>query len=166
VVEQAYTEAKSPVQTLRTLDWTDLYREPNRGEDELQIIHLHGFALYIIKNRTKLVFSMLEYLQATSALHAWHRIFGDEFLQRPFIIIGARLTDEFDLADVIRRGNNSASYVGRPSLIILKEIPDFQKKQFRKWGLIPIETSADSFLNSLKDEVKAREKKDRRSIKK
>lgn len=127
LVESAYQIVPTPKQKIRTVDWTEYYSEPDRRIDELQVVHLHGYAPYIERNKTKLVFSILEYLQATSRQHAWHHIFGDEFLQRPFIVVGARLEDEFDLADVIRRGNSSVTYSGLPSMIVLKEIPEYQK---------------------------------------
>lgn len=158
VVEGAYGLPQNSKQVAKPIDWTDLYCEPDRNKDELQIIHLHGFAPYIPSGKSKLVFSILEYLQATSQLHAWHRIFGDEFLQRPFIVIGAKLNDEYDLADVIRRGNNSKDFSGRPSLIVLKEIPPFMKDNFKKWGLIPIEATGEEFIRTMLPKVEVRER--------
>lgn len=154
----AYNISSDAKQKIKSIDWTDLYSEPNRDNDELQVIHLHGFAPFIAKNKSKLIFSILEYLQATSERHAWHRIFGDEFLQRPFIIVGAKLSDEFDLADIIRRGNSSDDYSGRPSIIILKEIPSYQKVNLIKWGLIPIEGTAEDFFKTISPKVTVREK--------
>lgn len=158
VIELAYSQKKVTKQHIKTIDWTDYYSETDRAKNELQLVHLHGYAPYLQASRSKLVFSILEYLQATSKAHAWHRIFGDEFLQRPFIVVGAKLTDEYDLADVIRRGNNARNLTGRPSVILLKEIPPFMKGNFKKWGLLPVEGTAESFFKELKPHVEESEK--------
>jgi hypothetical protein len=148
-VQNAYTRSPASRQAVQRYSWTALYREPNRAAGELQLIHLHGAADRLQTADTELVFSVLEYLQASSARHAWHRVFGDEFLQRPFIVVGATLADEYDLADVLRRGNNSLHYAGRPSIIVMKRFTSLQSAQFRKWGLIPIGSSASEFFEEI-----------------
>jgi hypothetical protein len=158
VIEVAYKKEHNAKQQIRTYDWTSLYNDPEYKDEELQIIHLHGYAPGLLNRTSKLIFSILEYLQATSSKHAWHRIFGDQYLQKPFIVVGARLSDEFDLADVIRRGNCSKDFSGRPSFIILKTIPDYQKERFKKWGLTPLEMKAEDFFNAIKPRVDEREK--------
>lgn len=154
VVEQAYKRLNgSTEQNAKPYNWNSLYSEPDFQTKELQIIHLHGFAPILDDKRSPLIFSILEYLQATSRSGTWHRIFGDEYLQRPFIIVGAKLTDEYDLAEILRRGNRSKATVGKPSLIILKDIPNFKKEQFREWGLIPIEIEAQEFFNYINKDL-------------
>lgn len=145
-VENAYSIlGKSARQSLVRYTWTSPYREPARSSNELQLIHLHG-SIQDNASPSGLVFSIVEYLQVTASRHAWHRVFGDEFLQRPFIVVGASLSDEFDLADILRRGNSSIEYSGKPSFVVLQRISPIQRVQFQKWGLIPIEgTAADVF---------------------
>jgi hypothetical protein len=157
IVETAYYKVANRKQTPKIIDWTDYYAETNRENNEIQIIHLHGYAPQLLRGTSSIVFSILEYLQATSKQHAWHKIFGDEFLQRPFVIVGARLSDEFDFADVVRRGNSARNITGRPSVIVLKEIPPFMKDNFEKWGLIPIEAPAEDFFSHILPKVRSRE---------
>jgi len=49
------------------------------------VVHLHGYAT-LDEASPDLIFSILEYVQATSTRYAWHRVLGDMFLQRPFIV--------------------------------------------------------------------------------
>lgn len=160
VIEQTYAKNRGRyLQDPKTYNWTDPYREPDRERDELQIIHLHGFAPWLGRPGQDFVFSIIEYVQASSTRHAWHRIFGDEFLQRPFIVIGASLADEFDLALFLRRGNQSRELVGRPSIIVLRDITRLQREQFLKWGLVPVKADARAFFADLVKELPAEESK-------
>jgi len=77
------------------------------------------------------------------------------FLQRPFIIVGARLADEFDLAEFLRRGSSAKQLMGRPAVIVLRQISELNKRQFRKWGLVPVEAEAEQFFSLLKAEIQA-----------
>jgi hypothetical protein len=154
VIEQAYT--KNPQhrkQEPKTYTWATPFCDPNRIKDELQIIHLHGYAAER-DTENKLIFSILEYLQATAPHHTWHRIFGDQFPTQPFIVVGAKLRDEWDLADFLRRGSQSRYVTGQPSLIVLREITPLQNQQFRQWGLEPIEADAATFFRDLQRKVK------------
>lgn len=150
LVEQAYAKSKATDRPLaRPYNWTSLYREPDREADEAQIVHLHGYAPDLEASEANIVFSIIEYLQASSGRHAWHRIFGDLFLQQPFIVVGAKLADEYDLAEFLRRGSNSQQLTGRPSFVVLRHIGTVQRKQFQKWGLTPLEAEAEAFFTDL-----------------
>lgn len=155
VVEQAYASNSSPQQSPHPLSWRSLFRDPEIDKNEVQIVHLHGFARFLASDPPDtLVFSVVEYLQATSERHAWHRVFGDLFLQRPFVILGARLADEYDLGEVLRRGSYSTKYSGRPSFVVLREMSELQAKQFERWGLIPIELPAKGFFEQVHEDVR------------
>ncbi|GEM_PF-4045118 len=129
---------------LITRSWKDPYRLPETNE--LQCIHLHGLASNLRQRTDELIFSITEYMEAVAERHAWHRVFGDAFLQYPFIIVGARLNDEFDLADCIRRGNQSKQLTGRPSFIVLKEASPLFRERLKGWGLIPLICPAEEFF--------------------
>lgn len=122
--------------------WNEPFTELSRENNDFQIVHLHGYA----RNSDNLIFSILEHLAAVSGRNAWHPVFGDDYLQDPFIIIGAKLSDEIDLHEFIARGNQAKTLLGRPSLIILKEITKLRRTECIKWGLIPIESDAKTFL--------------------
>lgn len=151
LIEQAYTVSPSPFGQLpNPYHWKYRYKEPSRDTDELQVIHLHGYApLLLGPEQLPLIFSITEYVQASSDTHSWHRIFGDLFAAEPFIIVGARLRDEYDLAEVLRRGTKSSELTGHPSLVILREILPIQQEQFKSWGLVAIEAPANTFFERL-----------------
>jgi hypothetical protein len=67
VIEVAYKKEHNAKQQIRTYDWTSLYNDPEYKDEELQIIHLHGYAPGLLNRTSKLIFSILEYLQATSS---------------------------------------------------------------------------------------------------
>lgn len=151
VIEQSYLNNTQALQTVEQLNWNSMYSDIDPSLNNVQVIHLHGYAASnpLEEDEPHLVFSILEYLQAASKRNAWHHVFGAQYLQEPFIIVGASLSDEYDLADFLRRGNKSQSYKGRPSIIVLKHIPTVFKDQFTKWGLIPIEAEASDFFNEV-----------------
>jgi hypothetical protein len=154
VVENAYWSNGNIRQRPRSYNWNDPFSDPDYQNNELQIIHLHGYAPKITKSNSFLIFSILEYLRSSSSYHAWHRIFGDEYLQRPFILVGAKLTDEYDLAEFLRRGCNSRAIAGRPSLIVLRDMSSIKREQFVKWGLIPVHADAITFFSQIVSAVK------------
>src|SRR5208282_1346134 len=155
VVEQSYSLHPQSSQAPYSYTWVDPYTDPAKdkdaqGKEELQIIHLHGYAGVPTGRDPQLVFSILEYLQAYSARYAWHRVFGDTFYQRPFLVVGARLTDEWDLMEFLSRGTASRESTGRPSLIVLRDISTIQREQLTRYGLVPIQMDATQFFEELR----------------
>jgi len=162
VVEQSYSLHPQSSQAPYSYTWVDPYTDPAKdkdaqGKEELQIIHLHGYAGVPTGRDPQLVFSILEYLQAYSARYAWHRVFGDTFYQRPFLVVGARLTDEWDLMEFLSRGTASRESTGRPSLIVLRDISTIQREQLTRYGLVPIQMDATQFFEELRQRVQPRE---------
>ena len=140
-------------------NWTSTFRDTSNSER--QIIHLHGYAKDIHESDTtdsELVFSTQEYAATLRDTRAWHAVFTDEFAERPFIILGASLMEEFDLQEAL--SSSAASQIrGFPSVIVLKEVTTFEREEFSELGLIVVESDVRTFMTSLYSEVrKYREK--------
>ena len=75
-------------------------------------------------------------------------MFTDEFAERPFIILGASLIDEFDLQQAFA---NSAVTRAResPSVIVLKDVSPLEREELSDLGLIIVESDARSFVQHL-----------------
>jgi hypothetical protein len=149
--ETAYSEEGTRQEVSQIL-WDEVHSDPE--PNELQVVHLHGSAL----EPGRLVFSIVEYFNATTSSHAWHRIFADHYQERPFIIIGATLRQEFDLAQVIRRGSQSNRLRGRPSIIVAPSFQPLQLEFVQRHGLVPISLSGESFLDQVTPQVREVEK--------
>lgn len=147
-VQQMYQRAREPRQELYSVNWNDVHWDSE--PEDLQIVHLHGIAT----EPDALIFSIVEYLQATTAQHAWHRIFGDHFQEQPFIVIGASLRGEFDLAGMIRRGSSSHEIRGLPSYFVAPGITEFQKDFVERNGLIAVDLTADQFFDAIESAVR------------
>ena len=151
-VEAAYSHSRTLRQSYRIFNWTDAYKKAIAGE--VQIVHLHGRA----EESDNLIFSVIEYLRAVRTSKTWHRIFGDHFQEQPFIILGTRLANEFDLEGILTQGSASNALYGRPSLIVLREISQLSRERFARFGLIPIQMTADEFFAALENPVRNKER--------
>jgi hypothetical protein len=116
---------------------------------ELQFIHLHGCAKQIDGNLSRIIFSIREYAARHEISPGWHAEFRSEFTKKPFIVCGARLRDEFDLATVLDFGNKSRERGGCPSFIVLREFSPGEESRFRRQGLVPIASTGESFFKAL-----------------
>lgn len=125
--------------------WSDPFVELGRENDDVQIVHLHGFA----DGTDNLIFSIAEYVKAITTRKTWHPVFGDEYQGEPFIIIGAKIRDEIDFVESIRLGNKSREQFGRPSIIVLREMSELDRTEFRKYGLVPVKSDAEAFIKRL-----------------
>jgi hypothetical protein len=134
--------------------WDDRFVELDREKDDIHIVHLHGIA----DGTDNLIFSISEYVKAILTRKTWHPVFGDDYQQEPFIIIGAKLRDEIDLHESISLGNESKRLCGKPSIIVLKEMTEFQRQEFRNLGLLPIQCDAKTFIGKLIPDVITHEK--------
>ena len=128
-------------------DWTSRFRDTaNSGQ---QIIHLHGYVDEPESEpSSELVFSISEYATTLQDPKAWHTVFTDEFGERPFIILGASLIDEYDLQQAL---TNSAAATARgfPSVIVLKTISALERAELEELGLFVIEADARSFMDDI-----------------
>lgn len=158
VVEQAYEKWDDKnVQRPVSLDWSARFREPDQAANEVIVLHLHGRCLPQHRGGAltpELVFDIGEYHRAATRPLGRH-IFEDEFTEHPFIVIGARLAEEYDLAEILRKGNQSATFRGLPSMVVLRTISALQREEFTRWGLIPIEADAGSFFTTIAKDITA-----------
>ena len=156
VYERAARKCLRPSQSLFPVDWTSVYRELDDPDGQVQLAYLHGRAADLGTSKTRLVFSIAEYADATATPHTWHRLFSDLFQQQPFIVVGSRLKDEVDLAAAVRLGNHSFSMTKTPSLFVSPTISALDAGRLRRWGLTPITTTAEQFFRTLAKAVAPR----------
>ena len=148
VLEHAYRKSyeANARNSLVSLSWTENHRIPS--PDQVIAVHLHGKA-----NRVRIpnepIFDISTYLMATTGTHRWHSIFADAYSDAPTIVIGAALREELDLHAVLERGRLTAREA--PSIIVLKELDDFDRDEYKRWGLTAIEATAEEFLKDIAD---------------
>ena len=110
-------------------------------------------AARIASGSASLIFSLKEYATRSEALPGWHAEFRSEFAQKPFVVCGARLQDEYDLISVLEFGNRSQARGGAPSFIVLRELAPGQENRLKRFGLIPVTAEAEKFFNALAADV-------------
>ena len=133
-----------------TFDWTSRHRD--RQSSGIQIVHLHGFATEE-PHGSDLVFSIAEYATTMRDMRSWHTLFTDEFADRPFIILGASLTEEFDLQQALSASASESSR-GFPSVIVLKTATALDREELTSLGLQVVESEARDFMQELQDQLK------------
>ena len=69
---------------------------------------------------SELVFSIQEYAATLKDTRAWHTVFTDEFSERPFIVLGASLVEEFDLQHALV-SSAATTIRGFPSVIVSRK---------------------------------------------
>lgn len=149
VVESAFEKAGRMSQSLT---WDQRFVDGN--DMTVQIIHLHGMAsrLHNIDiGRDELVFSMADYAREVANVKTWHKVFFDEFAARPFVIIGARLDDEFDLAGVLNAGTVAEKSTGYPSVLVVPSVNQLRLRRLESAGLIVIQNTGEQFVSELLD---------------
>lgn len=149
-VESAYANCEDRMQVAHTVLWKERPRPVDGIGDQVPVVHLHGYVGERSPQDPQLIFSMAEYLEALSSAsrNNWHTTFRSSFPSYPSIIVGARLVDEIDFAEIIRQGSISAEY-GTPSVIVLPRITAFQRSEFERWNLIPVEATGEEFFRAL-----------------
>ena len=145
----------SDERALRPSSWDDpIAVRPLRGS-ELQIVYLHGRASQIDKTPARIIFSLKDYAARQEVSPGWHSEFRSEFIRKPFIVCGARLRDEFDLATVLDIGNRSRERGGCPSFIVLSGFAPGEEARFRRQGLVPVAATGDVFFRALSIDLAA-----------
>ena len=150
VIEVAYDQRNIEVERF---NWTSKFRDGSGPKQ--QIIHLHGFANDVSdpsESASDVVFSVAEYATILKDSRAWHTVFTDEFAERPFIILGASLVDEFDLQQALA-SSAAVSTRGFPTIIILKRISQLERDELQDLGLIVIEGDARKFMELLHEKL-------------
>jgi hypothetical protein len=111
-----------------------------------------------MQNHTELreePFSLKEYAARHEVSPGWHAEFRSEFIRKPFVVCGARLRDEFDLATVLDIGNKSRERGGCPSFIVLREFSPGEEARFRRQGLVPVAAAGQQFFSALRADLEA-----------
>ncbi len=148
VIETAFRETGRSVETLT---WNERFSDRNSASGQ-QIIHLHGLAERLNNQNTNtdtLVFSLLDYAREVANPQTWHKVFFDEFAGNPFLIIGARLTEEIDLVEALDRGNTSNSTTGFPSVVVVPNINSIRREQLENSGFVIVESDGQDFIADL-----------------
>lgn len=147
VIEYAFQDIGREAQPLM---WYERFADIN--DMSIQIIHLHGMANRLCGAETdkdKLVFSITDYIREVANVKTWHKVFSDEFIASPFVIIGARLDDEFDLAGVLNKGSIAKESTGYPSVLVVPSISQLRLRRLESAGLIVVQSTGEQFINEL-----------------
>ena len=148
VLEIAFQAQGRPLQTF---GWRQRFVDRNWSRSS-QIIHLHGSAAQLLdpeRADEPLVFSIQEYARALADARSWHGVLFDEFAERPFIIIGARLSEEFDLAELLNSGTAAERQTGFPSVVVTPTLTALRKQELFALGLTVIESDGETFVRTL-----------------
>ena len=148
VIETAFNKQGRPA---KAVSWKERFSERDSSNAQ-QIIHLHGLADRLEVgglNDEALVFSIFEYARALSNPRTWHKVFLDQFADRPFLVIGAQLTEEIDLAEVLAGGSLANRSTGFPSVVVVPSITSFRREELEAAGLMVEESDGETFIQSL-----------------
>ena len=148
VVENAFKKQGRPA---KAVTWNERFSERDHLNAQ-QIIHLHGLANRLDTGKSNddvLVFSILEYVRVVSNPHTWHKVFLDQFVDHPFLVIGAQLTEEIDLAEVLEGGSIASRSTGFPSVVVVPSITPLRRGQLEEAGLVVEESTGEAFIQKL-----------------
>ncbi|MBI3131886.1 MAG: SIR2 family protein [Acidobacteria bacterium] len=140
---------------LKSFTWNQEFAVRSLSQAELQIIYLHGRASLINVDLDNIIFSIKDYASRHENSPGWHSEFRSEFTKKPFIICGAKLRDEFDLATVLEFGNKSRERGGCPSFIVLRGFAPGEGSRFLRQGLVPIASTGENFFQALKADLES-----------
>ncbi|WP_082586144.1 MULTISPECIES: SIR2 family protein [unclassified Lysobacter] len=135
------------------LSWTANLVPSTLGDHSVQVVHLHGRASTLDATTESLVFTLREYAKALRSQGDWHAEFWSQWLQRPFLVIGARLVEEIDLVEAITRGNASLASTGFPTIAVIKGVQDIDRRRLVRGGVVPIDADAEQFFLALQHDV-------------
>lgn len=121
-----------------------------RQKNALQIIYLHGRA----DRSGPKIFSIQEYHDSIRGEGHWHTGFFTEYKERPFIVCGASLIGEVDLARTLRAKNQSELTRGVPSVAVIKGLDESSSARLKdRLGLLPVNASGEDFFVALLADV-------------
>lgn len=123
--------------------------------DVTAVTCLHGYAqnVDLRTGEPSLIFSLAEYNQLISANSVWFQTFKDAFSTEPFIVIGARLVDEPDLAGALQEGNHSHQTHGVPSYFISRSVSTADKEDIERAGFNVVTSTAEQFVERIVNEA-------------
>lgn len=135
------------------VNWTDDLAPPKISSGNVQIVHLHGRAASLGESCEGIIFALREYAKAVRSRGDWHSEFWNQWLQRPFLVVGARLVDEFDLAEALTRGTVAEDATGFPTIAVVKGLSAIDERRLRRGHVIPIDADAQQFFDALTHEI-------------
>ncbi|WP_080898223.1 SIR2 family protein [Variovorax paradoxus] len=168
VLEVAFEDIKNRFQygKLSSISWREPLRPVAVSDKELQIVHLHGIAERLKNYKDDVVFSPLEYSEVTQALPPWHAAFQSSYVQDPFIICGAKFSEEPDFIVATRMSNQSMTSAGIPSLIVTPGFSVAQAAKLQRFGLIPVSATGEAFFDAVHADLNKYRKNNEEKIKK
>jgi hypothetical protein len=137
---------------VQPLSWLDELAPSSLGTQRVQVVHLHGRAS-TLQTSTQLVFTLREYAKAIRSQGDWHAEFWSQWLQRPFLVVGAKLLEEIDLIEAIARGNHSLKTTGFPTIAVIRDVDDLDRRRLARGNVIPIDADAEFFVAALQSDV-------------
>ncbi|GAA1046792.1 SIR2 family protein [Rothia amarae] len=143
VLHKAYNEHKEKSAFLTTNFYNWDQNSIPENSDDLSIVHLHGQ----ISHPDKMIFTPTNYQSLVENKNTWHSIFEGIYEESPFIIIGTRLSNEFDIARTINKSKSLSNE--HPTLYINRTIEDWQKPDFKRKNIHCIEMEAKDFFEQL-----------------
>lgn len=146
---------KSPLcdYKINVINWQDRLKANVAGSTEIQVIHLHGRAKLLDEELKGLIFSLEEYAVALLGHGSWHAEFWSDWYQRPFLVVGATLREEFDLEIALERGTNSYEATGRSTIAVLKSVEPRQRRKLERRNIAVVECSAEVFFEALLNDL-------------
>lgn len=133
----------------------DNLRAPDPRSGEVQVVHLHGRASNISGEKSDLVFSLPEYSLTTKGRGDWLSEFWSVWLQRPFVVIGAKLLEELDLAGALGRGTQALKTTGFPTVVVLRDVSAREVQRLERKGVFVIRGTGKEFIGALKLDLDA-----------
>jgi len=140
-----------------SIDWKEKLKPLDSTPNSIQVVYLHGRASDLGGPLNGLIFSTGEYSQATRAFQQWHASFQTNYLEKPFIVCGASLAEEVDIAAAIREKNQSIAN-GIPSFLVSFNLDGGQVDRMRRLNLVPVICPLPDFFSILRHELTVYEK--------
>lgn len=112
------------------------------------VVHLHGYAK---RPEAGTVFSIDQYREYTTSPKSWPVRFDEVLSDHPFVILGAALHHEFDLASALsRRSQNTRSF---PTIAVLPSPSAMDREDFASWDISIYDGTAEAFLLELRESL-------------
>lgn len=144
--------SRNALPNVLSLDWKGKVAPLASTPNVQQIVYLHGRAEDIGTAAEGLVFSVPEYMQATRSFQQWHAGFQTHYLEDPFLICGATLSEEVDISEAVR-AKNFARANGFPSFIVSHGLDEGQKDRMLRVNLVPVVCPLDEFFSIVLSEL-------------
>lgn len=128
-------------------NYTDVITDGEHGR--LPLVHLHGYAK---RPEDGLIFSLPSYRTAVVSPRARSLAFEEILSDQPFVIVGAALHHEFDLAQALAARSTTAT--GEfPSIAVMPQPSELTKSEFDSWNISIYDGTAEDFFEDLRDGI-------------